>query len=129
SGLSEAVLMALRGNRKSKATRVLMPTSGHQLYRRPTRAIVTNQGVDIEEVPFCTERGTTLLESLAPYAGEDYAALVIAQPNFFGCLEDVDALTDWAHANNMLVIAVVNPTSLALLKPPGEWGGLHGGDK
>lgn len=32
------------------------------------------------------------------------------------------ALTDWAHANNMLVIAVVNPTSLALLTPPGEWG-------
>jgi hypothetical protein len=51
-----------------------------------------------------------------------FAALVIAQPNFFGCLEDVDALTNWAHANNMLVIAVVNPTSLALLVPPGEWG-------
>ncbi len=47
---------------------------------------------------------------------------MIQQPNFFGALEDVDALTDWAHANNMLVIAVVNPTSLALLKPPGQWG-------
>ncbi len=47
---------------------------------------------------------------------------MIQQPNFFGLLEDVDALTDWAHANGMLVIAVVNPMSLALLKPPGEWG-------
>jgi len=37
-------------------------------------------------------------------------------------LEDVDALTDWAHARNALVIAVVNPTSLAVLKPPGQWG-------
>jgi len=37
-------------------------------------------------------------------------------------MEDVDALTDWAHAQGMLVIAAVNPTSLALLKPPGEWG-------
>jgi glycine dehydrogenase subunit 1 len=34
----------------------------------------------------------------------------------------VDALTDWAHARGALVIAVVNPTALALLKPPGEWG-------
>jgi len=53
-----------------------------------------------------------------------YAALVIQQPNFFGNLEDVDALTDWAHANRMLVIAVVNPISLALYKPPrlGERG-------
>jgi glycine dehydrogenase subunit 1 len=47
---------------------------------------------------------------------------VIQQPNFFGNLEDVDALTDWAHANKMLLIAVVNPTSLGLLKSPGEWG-------
>ena len=34
-----------------------------------------------------------------------------------------DALTDWAHDNKIMLIAVVNPTSLALLKPPGEWGG------
>jgi glycine dehydrogenase subunit 1 len=53
-------------------------------------------------------------------AGQDVTALVIQQPNFFGVLEDVDALTDWAHARGALVIAVVNPTSLALLKPPGS---------
>jgi glycine dehydrogenase subunit 1 len=34
----------------------------------------------------------------------------------------VDAITDWAHANGALVIGSVNPTSLAILKPPGEWG-------
>ena len=54
--------------------------------------------------------------------GQDITAVVIQQPNFFGLLEDVDAITDWAHANNALVIAVVNPLSLAILKPPGEWG-------
>ena len=48
--------------------------------------------------------------------------MVIQQPNFFGVLEDVDALTDWAHARGILVIAVVNPTSLAILKAPGQWG-------
>jgi glycine dehydrogenase subunit 1 len=47
---------------------------------------------------------------------------VVPQPNFFGVLEDVDALTDWAHARDALVIGVVNPVALALLKPPGEWG-------
>ena len=57
-----------------------------------------------------------------PYDGQDVTALVIQQPNFFGVLEDVDALTDWAHARGALVIAVVNPTSLAVLKPPGQWG-------
>jgi glycine dehydrogenase subunit 1 len=60
-------------------------------------------------------------------AGGGYAALVIQQPNFFGNLEEIDALTDWAHANRMLVIAVVNPVSLALYRPPGEWGSEAGG--
>ncbi|MCB1920548.1 MAG: glycine dehydrogenase, partial [Candidatus Competibacteraceae bacterium] len=41
---------------------------------------------------------------------------------FFGVLEDVDALTDWAHRHDALAVAVVNPTALAVLKPPGEWG-------
>jgi glycine dehydrogenase subunit 1 len=49
-------------------------------------------------------------------------AIVIQQPNFFGQLEDVGALTRWARANGALVIAAVNPVSLALLTPPGEWG-------
>ena len=50
------------------------------------------------------------------FDGQDITALVIQQPNFFGVLEDVDALTDWARARGIFVIASVNPTSLALLR-------------
>ena len=60
--------------------------------------------------------------SLEPYAGQEIAALVIPQPNFFGQLEAVDELTDWAHAQGAFVIGVVNPVALALLKAPGDWG-------
>ncbi len=48
--------------------------------------------------------------------------MVIPQPNFFGVLEDVDALTDWAHTHGALAIGLVNPMAAALLKPPGQWG-------
>lgn len=122
SGLAEAVLMSLRANRKSKSRRVLVPTAVNPRYRAACYTIVHNQQVELVEVPYDTSTGVTSLDALAPFAGEDYAALVISQPNFFGSIEDVNALTDWAHANNMLVIGVVNPTSLALLTPPGEWG-------
>ncbi|MCG8314482.1 MAG: aminomethyl-transferring glycine dehydrogenase subunit GcvPA, partial [Pseudomonadales bacterium] len=122
SALAEAVLMAIRANRKSKSRKVLMPTSVNPMYRSATKAIVENQGIALEEIPFDTSSGMTASDALRDYDGQDYAALVIQQPNFFGCLEDVNALTDWAHANKMLVVAVVNPTSLAILLPPGEWG-------
>lgn len=122
SGLAEAILMALRANRKSKSGKVLIPGALNPRYRQAVDAIVTNQGVELVEVPFCSESGTTLASALEHHQGEDFAALVICQPNFFGCLEDVDALTNWARDNKMLSIAVVNPTALALLKPPGDWG-------
>ena len=122
SGLAEAVLMSLRANRKSKSRKVLVPDALNPRYRSACEAIVSNQDVELVSVPFCDDAGQTLVDSLSPFEGDDYAALVISQPNYFGSLEDVDALTDWAHANGMLVIAVTNPTSLAILTPPGEWG-------
>lgn len=122
SGLAEAVLMSLRANRKSKSRKVLVPDALNPRYRSACEAIVSNQDVELVSVPFSNDAGQTLVDGLKQHEGQDYAALVISQPNYFGSLEDVDALTDWAHANGMLVIAVVNPTALAILTPPGEWG-------
>ena len=122
SALAEACLMAARAHRKSKSLRFLTPASVHPLYRDVARSIVGQQGLQLETTPYGRESGVTELSSLDAYRGQDIAALVIQQPNFFGQLEDVDALTDWAHANGALVIAVVNPISLAVLKPPGQWG-------
>ncbi|MBT9612840.1 MAG: aminomethyl-transferring glycine dehydrogenase subunit GcvPA [Burkholderiales bacterium] len=115
SGLAEAVLMAVRAHRHSR--RILMPKTVHPYYRRTVQAIVSAQNIELVELDYDAETGitTTLPEG-------DFAALVIPQPNFFGCLEDADTLTDWAHDHGGLAIGLVNPTSLALLKPPGQWG-------
>jgi glycine dehydrogenase subunit 1 len=122
SALAEAVLMAVRAHRKSKSKRVLMPSTVHPAYRSVVRAIVKNQGIDIVELPYDAKSGTTLVSDLKQYEGQDITALVIPQPNFFGVLEDVDGLTDWAAANNAIAIAVVNPMTLSVLKAPGQWG-------
>ncbi|MEM9622014.1 MAG: aminomethyl-transferring glycine dehydrogenase subunit GcvPA [Pseudomonadota bacterium] len=119
SGLAEAMLMALRGNKKNKSARVLVADTVHPHYTEASRNIVSNQGLTIERWPLAESDGGVV----APFdCAEAPAAIVIQQPNFFGRLEDVDALTDWAHSQGSLVVAVVNPLSLALLKPPGEWG-------
>jgi glycine dehydrogenase subunit 1 len=123
SALAEAVLMAVRANRKCKSRRVLIPRALHPAYRRTVHAIVNRQGIELVEVPFDGSGGHTSLEQLGAFADQEFAALVINQPNFFGVLEEVDALTDWAHEHNALVIGVVNPIALALLSPPGDWGG------
>ncbi|MDM8562691.1 aminomethyl-transferring glycine dehydrogenase subunit GcvPA, partial [Candidatus Marithioploca araucensis] len=121
SALAEAVLMAVRLT-KTKAKRIIMPTTVHPIYRRVVNTIVKNQAITLTEIPYDIDSGTITLESLAHLTEADIAALVIPQPNFFGGLEAVDELTDWAHTQGIFVIGVVNPMTLAVLSPPGEWG-------
>ncbi len=122
SALAEAVLMAVRGNRKSSSKKVLVAGTTNPFYLRTTQSVVRNQHIVLEDIPWSRATGTIDMDLLGQREAEDIAAVVINNPNFFGCLEHVDTLTDWAHAQGAMVIAVVNPVSLALLKPPGKWG-------
>ena len=117
SALAEAVLMAVRAHKSSR--RILMPRTVHPVYRKVVHATVRNQGIELIELDYDLKHGviSTTLSS-----DTEFAALVIPHPNFFGKLEEVDALTDWAHSKGALVIGVVNPVSLAIITPPGEWG-------
>jgi glycine dehydrogenase subunit 1 len=119
SALAEAVLMAVRAQKGAR--RVLVPRSVHPVWRSVGRSIIRNQRIELTEIDFDARTGC-LAAAPEGVATDGHAALVIAQPNFFGALEPVDALVDWAHEHGLLVIAVVNPTALALLKPPGAWG-------
>jgi len=121
SALAEAVLMAVRVHKTSR--RVVMPDSVHPVWRKVVRTIVRDQGIELVAAAYDRETGQTDMAALEAAAhGGDIAAVVVPQPNFFGMLEPVDELSDRAHARGALVIAVVNPVSLALLRPPGEWG-------
>ncbi|HWQ38136.1 MAG TPA: aminomethyl-transferring glycine dehydrogenase subunit GcvPA [Burkholderiales bacterium] len=120
SALAEAVLMAVRLHKESR--RVLLPSTVHPAYRAVVRTIVANQGIEVVELPYSSQYGQTRPEEIECASKGGFAALVIPQPNFFGVLEDVDGLADRAKAAGALAIACVNPTSLALLKPPGRWG-------
>lgn len=116
SALAEAVLMAVRSHKTSR--RVLVPKTVHPIYRRVVDTTVRNQGIELVEVDYDAGTGQTVL----PVDPGAFAGLVIPQPNFFGVLEDVHAMADWAHDKGALAIALVNPTTLAVLEAPGKWG-------
>jgi glycine dehydrogenase subunit 1 len=122
SALAEAILMAVRLSGKKEKVTILMPKAIHPHYRDAAKAIVYQQHIEFVDVPYDKETGRVDSQALSRLPLENVAALVIPQPNFFGVLEAVDELTDWACEKNILSIAVVNPMAMALLKPPGEWG-------
>ncbi len=124
TALAEAVLMAERTRKRDSRRRVLIPRAVHPAYRRVVQAIVEMQGIEIVEVDYDRLSGTTTVAAcVAAAGGEEFTALVVPQPNFFGVIEEVDALTDWAQGQGALAIGLVNPTALALLREPGRWGG------
>lgn len=122
SALAEAVLMATRANTAAKEARILIAGNLHPHYRKTIEALVRPQGIILETLDYDDRTGRLDHAQLPKIEKGDLVALVIAQPNFFGGIEEVDALTDWAHQHQALVIAVVNPTAMALLKEPGSWG-------
>ncbi|MBF0357855.1 MAG: aminomethyl-transferring glycine dehydrogenase subunit GcvPA [Magnetococcales bacterium] len=121
SAAAEAVLMAVRCSRK-KTAKVGVPATVNPRTIKTIANLIGQQGIELVEISYDLKKGCIDPASLSQYSGNDLVAIIIPQPNFFGTIEDVDALTDWAHGEGALVIGVVNPTSLALLKPPGEWG-------
>jgi glycine dehydrogenase subunit 1 len=83
---------------------------------------VQHAGIELQQVVYCAESGTTLPESLSTL-DEHTAAVVVQSPNFFGCIEDVAALADKAHAAGaLLVVVVTEAMSLGLLRSPGACG-------
>jgi glycine dehydrogenase subunit 1 len=121
SALAEAMLMAVRAHKSAR--RIVVPRAVHPMWRRVARTIVRNQGIELLEAAYDKETGQTTPAALEAAArGGDIAAAVVPQANFFGVLEPVDELTDWAQARGAHVIALANPVAMALLKPPGEWG-------
>ncbi len=121
TALAEAVLMAVRSQKKA-VKRIVMPKTVHPHYRDAVQSIVRQQDIVLSECEFDITTGLIDQDALEANASTAFDALVIPFPNFFGNLEDIDVLTDWAHAKNALVIAVVNPMALGLLKAPGDWG-------
>jgi hypothetical protein len=123
-GPGEAVLMAVRANRKAPAPRVLVPRALHPAYRRAVQAIVRAPGDRAGGGPF--DRRAVTYPSCRPGGsrreqadrgpGDSPAQLLRGaggggRPHRLG-----------PGQRGALVIGVVNPVALALLKPPGDWG-------
>ncbi|HEX5875142.1 MAG TPA: aminomethyl-transferring glycine dehydrogenase subunit GcvPA, partial [Pyrinomonadaceae bacterium] len=119
TGLAEAVLMAERVTKRSK---VIASSAAHPQYLEVVRTYVQHAGIHLELAPFDEKTGQSW-KALAEAVDDSTAALVVQSPNFFGCIEDVAALADAAHAKGaLLVVCITEAMSLGLLKSPGACG-------
>jgi glycine dehydrogenase subunit 1 len=119
---AEAALMACRLTRRM---RVAVSAGVNPDYRRVLETYCSGPGVEAVTVPTDLAEGgtgTTDPAEAASVLGDDVACLVAAQPNFYGQIEPMRELADAAHDAGAQLVAVVEPTSLAVLEPPGAYG-------
>jgi glycine cleavage system P protein (glycine dehydrogenase) subunit 1 len=90
-------------------------------YRRVLHTYAHARGFTVKEVP--TRNGVTSPEDLDAAVSATTAAVVIQQPNFFGCIEDMRAIEPVAHKGKAVFVATITePASLSVLAAPGEYG-------
>ncbi len=117
TAMAEAFLMAQRVTRRDK---IVVAETVHPEYREVAKTYTQHGDLQIETASLDEKTGR--ISDLSAL-DEKTAALVVQSPNFFGCVEDLKALAEKAHAAGaLLVVVVTEAISFGLLKSPGECG-------
>ncbi len=116
SALAEACHMACAIKQKKK---IIITDSIHPFYQRITHTYTKECGVEIISSPL--KNGVTDLNLLADVLDEDTSCVCVQQPNFYGCLENMKAIEQLVHSKDALFVSVVDPISLGIIVPPGEY--------
>jgi glycine dehydrogenase subunit 1 len=118
TAVSEAAFMSMRVTDRYR--KVVMLGSVHPEYRQVLRTYLSNLQCELVVVP--TPEGTADLPKVKAALDDKTACLIFQHPNFFGCLEEPDKLTELARAAGALSVASFDPISLGILRRPGEYG-------
>jgi glycine dehydrogenase subunit 1 len=118
SAAAEAVLMAMDATKRWG--RVVTAASVHPEYRQVLATYLAN--IHTELITVGTPDGTVRPEELAAAVNRETACVLVQHPNFFGCLEEIEALAEIAHQAGALLIVSVDPISLGLLRRPVDYG-------
>ena len=119
SAMAEAALMA-RAIQK-KRDKIVVSATLNPHYRQVLDTYNLGLGMPVAVTPR-TESGTTDYDALEGSLDDRTAAVIVQSPNFFGIIEDVETAARLAHDAGALLVAVVDPISLAILTSPGECG-------
>ena len=116
SAAAEAASMC----RERGRARTLISGAAHPDVVRTVATYAKFSGHALDVVP--ARDGVTDIKALEDMLGDDVACLIVQQPNFFGCVEDAQALFALAKSKQVKCVMSVNPIAAALLKTPAECG-------
>jgi glycine dehydrogenase subunit 1 len=118
TALFEGIMMALRHTKRNK---VLVDQGVNPIYRAMLRCYTQNLSVDYQEISL-SKNGVANRAAYAEALDEEVGAVVLQNPNFFGCLDNLAELIERIHAVKALAIMSVYPMALSHVETPGAMG-------
>jgi glycine dehydrogenase subunit 1 len=118
TALFEGIMMALRQTKRNK---VLVDEGVSPIYRKMLRCYTQNLSVDYEEVPI-SGSGVADRSAYVAALDESVGAVVLQNPNFMGCLDNLSELIEQIHGVKALAILSVYPMALSHIETPGAMG-------
>ena len=117
TALYEAMMMALAATRRNK---VIIDDSVNPIYRKMIDSYTSNLNIDLKQTT--RTNGLVDRDQIKKLLDKDTGAIIVQNPNFFGCIDDFADIADMAHEVGALVISSCYPISLGILKTPGAMG-------
>lgn len=116
---AEAMMMCVAAAKKRN--KVLVSATMNPKVKRVVETYALYNGIAVDVI--AEKDGVTDIEDLqAKLQGDDVAGVILAQPNFYGIVEDYAGVAEMCHAKKALVVMNANPSALAVLRTPAEWG-------
>lgn len=119
TALAEGALMTVASSRKKN--RVVVAGTIHPSYQEVMHTYLDGTGVEVVDVEPANPFVVTV-DDIAPHLSDDLACVVVQYPNFYGAIEDMQALADQAHEAGARFVVNTTPVPLGLLRSPGSFG-------
>ena len=120
SALGEAARMAARVKNRNE---VLIPKIIHPERLATLKTYTEPAGISIKQVSYNSGNGQMDIEDLKKKISDKTAAIYIENPSYLGFIEtQTEEIQKEAQKHNALFTVGIDPTSLGILKPPGEYG-------
>jgi len=117
TALAEACVMSCEATRRNE---ILIANTVHPESRQVVNTYAKFKNIIVKELKY--NNGQVDLDDLNAKINKDTAAVIVQSPNFFGIIEDVEAVAEITHKNKSLLTVSADPVSLSIIKSPGGMG-------
>jgi len=120
TAMAEGALITISATKKKN--KIVVSGTVNPAYRAVLRTYISGLPIELVELPIPDDGFVQSAEDFAPHFSDNLAGVIVQYPNFFGGIENLQAISDAVHGAGANLVVSTSPVPLGMLKPPGAFG-------